>query len=269
MDKYKDFDFEKIYENINILYLNDEPMYTLKKIDYNINFDNEVNILKLLNTLIPEYVPNIIDYFTHNEDRYIVYKYIDGQDLYDFMDQNYSILPDKKKSYICMQIIYIIKKLHNYGIFHRDIKLENFVINNDLKVTLIDFGVACLYTNIEDDDPIIPGSILTLSQEYIKFYIDRANVTFCRDDIMNITLTNEIYSICVIIYLIYNDSYPYDGNDNIRYSPNYIVENAIRKLYDYEEIFIPSIKIKNKKLKALVDCLFTKNYIDTWKSITG
>ena len=33
-----------------------------------------------------------------------------------------------------------LRKLHSYGISHLDIKLENFVLNDDFTISFIDFG---------------------------------------------------------------------------------------------------------------------------------
>lgn len=45
--------------------------------------------------------------------------------------------------YLAAQIAYIIESLHKKKIFHRDIKLENFIYNPATrKVTIVDFGFA-------------------------------------------------------------------------------------------------------------------------------
>lgn len=43
--------------------------------------------------------------------------------------------------------IQCLKKLHNEGIIHRDVKPDNLIIDESLNVHLIDFGVACFFSS--------------------------------------------------------------------------------------------------------------------------
>lgn len=45
-------------------------------------------------------------------------------------------------------MIKAVRALHSNDIFHRDIKLSNFVIDSDFNIKVIDFGYAC-WTNNE------------------------------------------------------------------------------------------------------------------------
>lgn len=57
--------------------------------------------------------------------------------IYHHFDKNIRIL-ESEKIKIGIQIIYIVMKLHTLGFIHNDIKAENFVLNLDLEVFLID-----------------------------------------------------------------------------------------------------------------------------------
>ena len=64
-----------------------------------------------------------------------------GLDLFDYIEIKGSI-PEKKCQHLFAQIAAAIAHLHKHGIVHRDIKEENIVLNEDEKVTLVDFGSA-------------------------------------------------------------------------------------------------------------------------------
>jgi len=48
---------------------------------------------------------------------------------------------------ICYQITQAIAHLHGRSIVHRDIKLENILIDENKKVKIIDFGFGCITAN--------------------------------------------------------------------------------------------------------------------------
>jgi serine/threonine protein kinase len=56
----------------------------------------------------------------------------------DGMEENDAIV-------IIKQVLYAINYLHNNNICHRDIKPENILIDENLRVTLIDFGASCKF----------------------------------------------------------------------------------------------------------------------------
>ena len=49
-----------------------------------------------------------------------------------------------------MQIVLAVGELHDKGIMHRDLKLENILIDNKGYVKLIDYGLAKILDNSSD-----------------------------------------------------------------------------------------------------------------------
>ena len=87
--------------------------------------------------------PNIVRLLDEYEDRHYVilvfptYEY----DLLDFLEHH--IVSEKCGAFIIKQLVAAVKHLHSYNILHRDIKLENILINpKGPKVVLTDFGLA-------------------------------------------------------------------------------------------------------------------------------
>lgn len=73
---------------------------------------------------------------------YLVFEFIDGVDLSDYITERRR-LSEEKAVFILQQICSTINYLHSIHICHRDIKLDNIMINPDtLETKLIDFGFA-------------------------------------------------------------------------------------------------------------------------------
>ena len=70
---------------------------------------------------------------------YIVMDYLKGIGLKDFeyLDQ---ILDESTTRHIAFELLRILKKLHDFGIAHVDIKPDNIIVTEEGELKLIDFG---------------------------------------------------------------------------------------------------------------------------------
>ena len=117
---------------------------------------NEIEILKGLNH------PNIVKFYDIKKTKkhyYIVMEYCNGGELVKSLEKfqlKYGRpFPEELVQYFMRQIISAFKHIHNKNIMHRDIKLENILLDYDnekdkqnfnlmkAKVKIIDFGFAC------------------------------------------------------------------------------------------------------------------------------
>ena len=104
---------------------------------------NELDILKIIrhpNTIQPY---DIIDYY---DSCYIISEYIQGGDLYQFLEKKDYKLSESKSVNIIQQICVAVYYLNTYGIIHRDIKPEHILLddyNEEPNCKLIDFGLSC------------------------------------------------------------------------------------------------------------------------------
>ena len=117
--------------------------------------DNEINILKEIDH------PNIIKLYEVKETTqyyYLVMDFCNGGGLSDCLEEykkkNKKPFPEEVVQYLMKQIIGAMNYLHGRHILHRDIKLDNILVNFDneddrkkknmlkAKVKLIDFGFA-------------------------------------------------------------------------------------------------------------------------------
>jgi len=100
-------------------------MQTLKRFDH-------PNIIKLMET------------FEDGENLYLVMELM-PQDLLQFILQNGKLREDDSRK-VFLQVVDAVKYCHSNGIAHRDLKLENVVINEQLEIRLIDFGMCGMLT---------------------------------------------------------------------------------------------------------------------------
>jgi len=86
----------------------------------------------------------LVRFKEHIEDtqyNHIILDMVKGEDLWQFMNnRNWNPLPEKESRKIFSRILKSIDYCHTMGLAHKDIKLENVMINKKSKTTLIDFG---------------------------------------------------------------------------------------------------------------------------------
>lgn len=132
--------FGKVYACSHIL---NKKIYALKIDEKSNTIKYEASILKYLNK-----VPNVIKlqhYGTHNNKQYMV------MDLHRLTLEEHLLtnnVSKMEKINYSLQILEVLKAIHQKGILHRDIKPENFLMTMDgSKIILIDFGMAKIYLN--------------------------------------------------------------------------------------------------------------------------
>jgi outer membrane protein assembly factor BamB len=106
------------------------------------NFEREANLLA---TLDHPSIPQIYDYFTHNERSYLILEFINGKDVEAILNETYGFIPQEKVVYWAVELCDVLHYLHSHKpepIIFRDMKPSNVMINHHNHVILIDFGIA-------------------------------------------------------------------------------------------------------------------------------
>lgn len=98
-------------------------------------------ILSLKNSNHP-YIIKFLDVFHDDRYVYIVTEYFKGVNLFDYMSRKRKV-KEAKVAHITSQILKAIKYLHSVNICHRDLKLENVMIDpKTMSIKIIDFGYS-------------------------------------------------------------------------------------------------------------------------------
>ena len=113
--------------------------------DYDKKIKSEYSIAKSLHH------PNIVETIRlctdHSRWNHVM-EYCSEGDLFSLVSKGYLKDENRKKDRLCLfkQLVQGVNYLHQNGIAHRDIKLENLLITKDSKLKITDFGVSEVFS---------------------------------------------------------------------------------------------------------------------------
>ena len=84
----------------------------------------------------------------NNNQQYIILDYIPNNDLFYHVKKSKGLNENEAK-YIFYKIVKAVQQCHINGICHRDLKLENILLDNNNNPIICDFGFGC---SIEEED---------------------------------------------------------------------------------------------------------------------
>ena len=101
------------------------------------------NEIKVLKSIDHPNIVKLIDIIVSKDYMHIVLDYCDGLNLYEYMyNRGGKRLAESLARRIFIQLLDAVSYLHRNNIYHRDLKLDNIMIDRTGKVTIIDFGFA-------------------------------------------------------------------------------------------------------------------------------
>lgn len=126
------------------------------------SIEREVGVLKFIDH------PNIVHLEATMETEHmmcIVLEYVEGGELFDFVQkmhqqcitENCKVVDEVKIKTVFLQLLHAVKWLHEHNIVHRDLKLENILIqkkkdNDDEILKITDFGLARV---VDPESPLL------------------------------------------------------------------------------------------------------------------
>ncbi|PRP83727.1 hypothetical protein PROFUN_09059 [Planoprotostelium fungivorum] len=161
----------------------------------------------------------------------LVVELVDGRDLIEYLDEfPESRLPEREACKVFQQITSAIHYLHENGVVHRDIKLENVMISHDGICKLIDFGFASYWTiNRALKTPC--GSAIYAAPEILSRKTYRGPKT-------------DVWGLGVLLYCLTSGKIPWAG------------DNATEQLYNTVRGNWSDIEGASKALTTLISgCL--------------
>ena len=180
---------------------NSGQMVAIKQVNKSLLLPSEMNQVQQEIVFLQTYRhPNIIKLFDvveNNNYIYIILEYAEC-DLYSYVSKVGKLAEDQCRV-IFSQICKAISFLHSNRIAHRDLKLENFVVNSQGIIKIIDFGLSSrvtAHTMLKDSC----GSMAYSPPEIVsqRPYLGTAA---------------DIWSLGVVLYTILLGGFPFYAND--------------------------------------------------------
>jgi calcium-dependent protein kinase len=159
-------------------------------------FINEISVLKMIDH------PNIIklyEFFEDDSNYYLVTDYLSGGELLDYILKN-KVLSEKITAKYIKQALESVAYLHSKNIVHRDIKLENLMLESNepnALLKLIDFGT----------------SIISSPFKKLKTY--KGTISYLSPEVFENKYNEkcDLWSIGVIMYILLSGKMPFGGRD--------------------------------------------------------
>ncbi|XP_037352325.1 LOW QUALITY PROTEIN: NUAK family SNF1-like kinase 2 [Talpa occidentalis] len=161
-----------------------------------INIRREIEIMSSLNH------PHIIaihEVFENSSKMVIVMEYASRGDLYDYISER-PRLSERDARHFFRQIVSAVHYCHQNGVVHRDLKLENILLDANGNIKIADFGLSNLYHQGKFLQTFC-GSPLYASPEIIN------GKPYTGPEV-------DSWSLGVLLYILVHGTMPFDGQDH-------------------------------------------------------
>ena len=192
----------KSFNKKNIITKNNENM---KKIMY------ETNLMQKLNH--PN-ITKILEMFEDEKYILIIMEYINGGNLFSFVKKRRK-LSEKISKFLFKQIILGIKHIHSQNIVHRDIKLENILIDLNNNIKICDFGIGRILINPDTELHDKCGTPMYMAPEILLSTKENGYTGFPVD----------IWSAGIALYIMLSGNLPFNIKDDIENNSQKNCEN--------------------------------------------
>ncbi|KAF0744944.1 hypothetical protein Ae201684_000531 [Aphanomyces euteiches] len=199
--------------------------------------------------------PNIVqldNFYTHDGFHYMVLEYVQGSTLFDYVAQRKQ-LSQEDATTILTQVASALEFMHAHGMVHCDLKPDNVMIADDMKVKIIDFGSATI------PNPTVSGlplkRALTLSTAPLS-----GTKTYWSPEMLagkspiQVGPSMDMWSLGCLLYIMLSGRHPFDARGNL--SEEMILHNIVHAPVVFSGPVWASV---SPEMKALVQQMLEKD----------
>ncbi|XP_040279912.1 NUAK family SNF1-like kinase 2 [Bufo bufo] len=153
---------------------------------------------EIMSSLCHPHIISIYEVFENSSKIVIVMEYASQGDLYDYICERQRLSEQEARRFF-RQIVSAVQYCHANGIVHRDLKLENILLDENKNVKIADFGLS----NIYHSDSLLQtycGSPLYASPEIVN------GRPYIGPEV-------DSWSLGVLLYILVHGCMPFDGQD--------------------------------------------------------
>lgn len=176
-------------------------------------FKNEAALLARLQH---RNIVTLYDYVEDEDSLFLVMEYVQGRDLDDLVRNEYGPFPLPLLKQVFEQVLDALGYAHSQKIIHRDIKPSNFILNSDGVIKVLDFGIAKIFG--ESDQNLTKTGTRMGTVNYMSPEQVRGEKPDERSD---------IYSLGVMLFNLSTGRLPFHGSNSEFEIYNQIVNHPL------------------------------------------
>lgn len=190
--------FGKVYIGVHEPTNEKVAIKIIKKKEHKVDVRREYDLMMKIHH---PFIVTLYEVIEDPEDLYIIMEYVEGQTLLDYI-KGQTKIPDHKIKHIFCELVSALLYLHNaLNIVHRDLKLENIMIDKNLNIRLLDFGLSN-----------------QLAQNTSMFQTKCGSPSYSAPEMLlgrPYTYKIDMWSLGIILYALAFNSLPF-GDDNLQ-----------------------------------------------------